>query len=134
MKQKKAMTIILTVCITLIVVCVLILLLGGIYRSRNHASETAQTAQTEAEPTEETEALTIGDLNEDGNIDIADAALCLSAYANQAAGNGHGLTDRQFACADVDGDGAITVLDASDLLVYYANAAAGNTLSWEEIC
>lgn len=131
MKQKKAMTIILTVCITLIVISLLILLFGGIYRSRNRVSE---TAQTEVEPTEEMEALTIGDLNEDGNIDIADAALCLSAYANQAAGNGHGLTDRQFACADVDGDGAITVLDASDLLVYYANAAAGNTLSWEEIC
>ncbi len=73
------------------------------------------------------------DLDGDDAITISDAFLCLTAYANSAAGNDDGLTEAQREAADVDGDGSITIMDASYILQFYAQTAAGNNPTWEDI-
>ncbi len=73
------------------------------------------------------------DLDADDAITISDAFLCLTAYANSAAGNDDGLTDAQREAADVDGDGNITIMDASYILQFYAQTAAGNNPTWASI-
>ena len=94
------------------------------------ADDTTDTESADADATEESAK---GDVDDDNAITITDAALCLQAYANAAAGNDDGLTDAQRKAADVDGDGVITINDASYILQYYANTAAGNAVTWEDI-
>ena len=63
----------------------------------------------------EKDAVTYGNINGDGNIDSADAALVYSA-----ANGTQDLTEEQIAAADVNGDGKVDAADAA--LVYaYAN-------------
>lgn len=66
-----------------------------------------------------------GDMNEDGDINVEDAVLCLTAYARDSASLPYGFLYRQLLSGDVDGtlDG-ITVEDAVAILNYYAKQAA----------
>lgn len=73
-----------------------------------------------------------GDLNGDGKIDISDATIVLTMYANIAAGTD--VSDESILkAADIDGDGLITLTDATHILTYYAHTAAGIETSWAEI-
>ncbi|MBQ8725038.1 MAG: hypothetical protein IJY74_05135, partial [Oscillospiraceae bacterium] len=72
----------------------------------------------------------LGDVNGDGAIDINDAALVLTCYAQTAADTEISLNEYQLIAADVDGDGVITILDASAILKYYAEEASGLSPSW----
>lgn len=69
--------------------------------------------------------LAIGDLNGDGEVDIADATLILSLYAALAANIEHDFTPEQTANADCNSNGTADIDDASLVLSYYAYKAAG---------
>lgn len=73
-----------------------------------------------------------GDLNTDGTIDVADATIALSYYAQISIGAAID-SSAALSSADIDGDGSITVEDARYILVYYAQTAIGDVPSWEEI-
>jgi hypothetical protein len=77
------------------------------------------------------ERYTLGDVNEDGNIDALDASNVLSEYANIATGKATSFTAAQSGAADVNADGNIDALDASKILTYYAVVATGGTPSWD---
>ncbi len=74
----------------------------------------------------------LGDVTEDGVIDIADATALLTAYAKTAVGNESGLSDTQAIAADANVDGEISIADATLVLSYYAYKATGGTLTLEE--
>ena len=65
------------------------------------------------------------DINGDGHVTAADAALILTAAENIAAGEASGLTAAQELLADADLDGTITVNDSALVLQYTAQVAAG---------
>ncbi len=71
-----------------------------------------------------------GDVNLDGLVDISDATLALTHYAQTAASLDSSLSDVQISAADVDEDGVITLSDATAILTYYAQYAAGLSPSW----
>lgn len=74
----------------------------------------------------------LGDVNEDGAINTADAALVLDAYANMAASKDHKLTDKFKKLADVNMDGFVDTRDATYILKYYAAASASSEpIDWE---
>ncbi len=76
-----------------------------------------------------TEALT-GDVNEDGKVNITDAANILECYAGLSAG----LDNKAYPdSADVDGNGKVEIMDASSVLVYYAQNAVGVNSNWYDI-
>ena len=80
-----------------------------------------------------------GDVNLDGKVDISDATLVLSYYANTGAGNSFAFSEDEsvneimLSSADVDGDGNVTISDATAILTYYARTGAGIEVSWEDI-
>lgn len=65
------------------------------------------------------------DINDDGHVTAADAALILSAAGKIAAGEPSGLTEAQELLADADLDGRITEADSLLVLQYAAAVAAG---------
>lgn len=67
----------------------------------------------------------LGDVNEDGNVDSLDAAEVLVAAAAMGSGGESGLTDTQMAAADCNGDGAVDALDAAEILRYAAAVGSG---------
>ncbi len=67
---------------------------------------------------------TLGDVNEDGEIDISDATLTLREYAFNAAMLDSELTPAQKLAADVNEDGVIDMNDAAKILKYYAYTLA----------
>ena len=83
-------------------------------------SSTVPTTATETtEPTTATETTpeyTLGDVNEDGNINILDASTIQRSVANITT-----LSKSQQLAADVNGDGKINVLDATMIQQYIAN-------------
>lgn len=68
---------------------------------------------------------TLGDVNEDGNINALDASLVLTHYALIATGRVSPLNDTQKMSADINGDSHADALDASGILSYYAYTATG---------
>lgn len=67
---------------------------------------------------------TLGDVNENGQIDINDATLPLRAYALETAKLDSELTPTQKLAADVNEDGIIDMSDATKILKYYAYTLA----------
>ncbi|MBQ9110457.1 MAG: hypothetical protein IJY06_03715 [Oscillospiraceae bacterium] len=67
-----------------------------------------------------------GDVNEDGNVDAADAAQILVAAAKIGTGAESGLTEAQELTANVNGDAAIDATDAAAILAYAAAIGSGN--------
>ena len=65
------------------------------------------------------------DLNSDGHVTAADAAIILTAAENIAAGESSGLTPAQELLADADLDGSITEADSLLVLQYAAAVSAG---------
>ncbi len=71
-----------------------------------------------------------GDVNADNTVNISDATLILTHYANTAASLSSGLTEAQLSAGDTDEDGSITITDATAILTYYAQTAAGLNPEW----
>lgn len=67
----------------------------------------------------------IGDLNKDGNVDIADTTLILQLYAEVMAGIETNFSGDQWSNADCNGDGSVDIDDATIVLEYYASSMAG---------
>lgn len=65
------------------------------------------------------------DLDGDGAVTAADAALILSAASAIGAGSASGLTPTQEALADVDRDGVITATDAAIVTEFATAVGAG---------
>lgn len=74
---------------------------------------------------------TLGDANGDDVIDIMDASMILTYYAQVAAGN-EPDANLIFDAADIDKNGKIEITDASKTLAFYAKKAAGYTGTFEE--
>lgn len=65
------------------------------------------------------------DVDGDGKITAADAALIADAYAKLSAGKASGLTEEQEKAADADMDTKITAADSAMVLEFYARLQAG---------
>ena len=80
-----------------------------------------------------------GDANDDCEVDLTDATIVLSYYAQNAAGLAPVFSEDEvenqllFYAADVDIDDNITITDATMILSYYAQNAAGLEPSWDNI-
>ena len=62
----------------------------------------------------------LGDVNNDGQINAVDASTVLSYYAMISTNKDGGFDDKQKGTADVNKDGLINAVDASCILSYYA--------------
>lgn len=74
----------------------------------------------------------LGDVNEDGNIDADDSSFVLAEYASISAGNQLSFSELQFKLADVNEDGLINADDSSLILSYYAYISSGGNKSLED--
>lgn len=76
---------------------------------------------------------TWGDIDEDGNVTVEDAVLCLTTYARRSAKLSSNMRFRQMMQCDVKGrlDG-ITVEDAVEILTYYARKSANLPVSFSD--
>ena len=93
----------------------------------------SEEEETQTTTTETGEALMLGDVDFDGDIDIIDATMTLQESVTLASGLESGFTAKQSAVADVDLDGEVTIADAYAILQYYTYAAsAAQTIIWSE--
>lgn len=84
---------------------------------------------------------TLGDINEDAQINADDAYLALVYYAQASVGLDAKFTDgtsllaenAAFSAADTTKDLLINADDAYRILLYYAMTSVGNTPSWETL-
>ena len=76
------------------------------------------------------ESCDMGDVNANDTIDITDATLALTHYAQTAAGLTSSISETQISAGDTDADGSITITDATAILTYYAQTAAGLEPQW----
>ena len=67
----------------------------------------------------------IGDIDQNGVVDPADAIAILKINANENA-----YSENQIKAADVNADGAITAKDATMVLTFYAKTVAGMSPVW----
>ncbi|MBQ9111790.1 MAG: glycoside hydrolase family 5 protein [Oscillospiraceae bacterium] len=74
----------------------------------------------------------LGDVNQDGTINAADAATILTAAAAVGSGAASGLTAAQETAADVDRDSDFDAADAAVVLQYAAELGTGSTMTLEE--
>lgn len=76
------------------------------------------------------------DIDGDGHVTAADAALILTAAENIAKGESSGLTQAQELLADADVDGVITEIDSLLVLQYAGAVSAGqfadNMQNWQK--
>lgn len=72
----------------------------------------------------------LGDVNEDGKIDAADASAVLAEYSAAQAGESAVFTRLQQSVSDVNCDGITDSMDASEILSYYARSSTGTAPSW----
>lgn len=76
----------------------------------------------------------LGDVNEDGTINSADASKVLNVYASIAASQTPDVSDKFIKLADVNMDGQLDSHDASLILKYYAQASIDpNFFDWEDV-
>ena len=78
------------------------------------------------------EALSLGDVNNDGKVDAKDASLILVEYASLSTDGKSVLSDEAKTAADVNKDGKADSKDASAVLQYYAYTSTGGTDSIEK--
>ncbi|MBQ8010537.1 MAG: hypothetical protein IJ265_03185, partial [Oscillospiraceae bacterium] len=67
------------------------------------------------------------DVDENGTVNAADAALLLKAASLAGSGAASGLNADQEQSADVDGDGVYNASDAALILQYAAYTGSGGT-------
>ena len=83
---------------------------------------------------EKMKAYTLGDLNENGTVQLEDAEAALAAYTAAAGQLDTGLTETQSYAADPDGNGTLTLSDAQHILRYYTvNTLGQQNVSWVDI-
>lgn len=76
----------------------------------------------------------LGDVNEDGSINSADASKVLNIYAGMAASQNPSVSDKMLKLSDVNMDGQLDSHDASLILKYYAEASINpNFFDWEDL-
>ncbi|MBQ2265387.1 MAG: dockerin type I repeat-containing protein [Oscillospiraceae bacterium] len=68
-----------------------------------------------------------GDVDRNGSINAADAALLLKAASAVGSGGASGLTQEQETAADVNRDGTFDAVDAALILQYAAYLGSGGT-------
>ena len=88
-------------------------------------AENINVMQTDTTSDETDLQFSIGDLDNDGNVNISDAIFILNIYACNAAQIENNFTAEQNASSDCNGDGHIGIDDAMLVLKYYAEKAAG---------
>lgn len=66
---------------------------------------------------------TLGDVNNDSQVNAVDASAVLSYYALVATSKEGGFSDAQTSAADVNNDSTVNAVDASGILAYYAYAS-----------
>lgn len=86
----------------------------------------AEPEQYPITPEQPYEPSSYPDLDGDGAVTAADAALILSAASATGAGNASGLTPQQEVLADVDRDGTITAADAAIVTEFATAVGAGS--------
>lgn len=92
-------------------------------------NENGETAYTNPE-----NSTVLGDINEDGTVDINDASIILNLYAYQAAGiSTDEYSEAQKEAAHINADDVIDIADASAVLSYYARNAAGLNPTWDSV-
>lgn len=77
------------------------------------------------------EPILLGDVNEDGKVDSADASLVLAEYGLIQTGGTLTFTGKQKKAADVNKDGKSDSSDASKILEYYGAISTGKIPSWD---
>ena len=75
------------------------------------------------------EFLNIGDPNEDGVVNSADASFILEVYAANSTGQETTAKAYQLAVADVNRDGSLDSSDASLILTRYAEESTGTQIT-----
>ena len=78
------------------------------------------------------EGILYGDVDENGQVNAADAALVLKAASFMGSGGNSGLSKTQEDAADVNMDGAFNAADAALILQYAAYTGTGGSLMLEE--
>ena len=77
---------------------------------------------------------TLGDITDEGGVQIDDAQAVLRGYASWAASGETGLTEAQGYAADVDGNGEVSLDDAQHILRYYTlNTLGQRNVGWVDI-
>lgn len=95
---------------------------------------TTEITTTETEPVPVQADYLRGDVDNSGNVDVADAQITLNAYTKVISGKPTGLTDQQFRAANVNLDDVLSVEDAQYILQYYArNTLSKKTTTWEQL-
>ena len=83
---------------------------------------------------EKMKAYTLGDLTENGTVQLDDALKALKAYTVTAGQAESGLSETQSYAADVDGSGDLTLSDAQNILRYYTlNTLGQGNVDWVDI-
>jgi len=77
------------------------------------------------------DAAQLGDVDGNGSIELTDATLALTEYAQQAVLADSILTTDQMLRADVNQNERIDLADATLILTYYAEHAVGNDVTFE---
>ncbi len=67
----------------------------------------------------------MGDVNEDGNVDISDGQIVLAVYARLASGTLSNPSPYVQLSGDMDGNGILEISDAAAILKTYAEKSAG---------
>lgn len=86
---------------------------------------TTTTTKPVTTPAVTTQTIMLGDVDESGIIDAADASTVLAAYAAVQTGSKSPLTEAQQKTADVDENGTVDASDASSILAFYAYKQTG---------
>ena len=73
-------------------------------------------------------SVSLGDLNDDKEVNARDGAAVLVAAAQIGAGQGSGLTEEQIKFADINKDNAVNAKDAALILQFAAYKGSGGTL------
>lgn len=76
------------------------------------------------------EGFTLGDVDDNGKIEINDASLTLAEYARIGAGLEPQFSDVQLLASDINLNGKADINDATSILTYYAKQASGLEPTW----
>lgn len=79
----------------------------------------------------EKNAYRLGDVNNDGNVDMKDAMIALREYSLQLAWWPSELSADEQRYADIDGDGIISLRDAMMILTYWDMNLLYPETTWE---
>ncbi len=99
--------------------------------SKSTTTTTVTTTSIPDTTLPEDEIYTLGDVDENGMIDAADATLTLQTYSELSTGRPVSINARQQKAADTNKDGMIDSSDATSILRYYSFMSTGGSSSFE---